>query len=125
MVRTSKDARHHRTGRTGPVDTGQHHSKEGGRAGRAHRNGGADEVALEALVRRAHPRTGHLQGGTEDVAGSNGTGVHGSQERQGHATQLPQRVDRGQERQPHHHHAAGRYRQGVAEECGGDGAVTL
>ena len=41
-------------------------------------------------------------------------------ERQGNATQL-QRVDRGQERQAHHHHAAGRYRQGVAEECGGDG----
>ena len=33
--------------------------------------------------------------------------------------------DRGQERQAHHHHAAGRHRQGVAEECGGDRAVRL
>ena len=118
-------ARANRTRRAGSAHSGQHHSKESGRTGRAHRNGGADEGAAETVVCRAHPRTGHLQGGTEDVAGSYGTGVHGSQERQGYATQLPQRVDRGQERQAHHQHAAGRHRQGVAEECGGDGAVTL
>jgi len=120
MVRPCQDSGHRDPQRDCSAHSGQHYRQEGGRACRAHRDGGGGARLPAEVLPRENRRTGLFQDVAQDRASGNRQGVLCIEEHQEHARPLPGGRVHRQERKAQLLALFGGKRKGTPEECRGD-----